>query len=202
VLHSNSGAAFTVRILGLLLIACGVRREDRFATTVAVVGATIATASFVLVGHTAVHPARWLLAPLLLVHLLIVAFWLGALLPLYLVSRTESCAASANLIEQFSKTATWLVPGILLAGLAMTALIVPSLDVFRQPYGLLLLAKIGGFLALMLPAALNRWRLGPAMTRGESSAPRMFRRSLLAEYSLIVAVLGATAVMTTFFSPE
>jgi putative copper resistance protein D len=202
VLHSSSGAAFAVRILGLFLVAFGLRRQGPLATAVAAVGATIATAAFALTGHTAVHPARWLLAPALLLHLLIVAFWLGALLPLNLASCKESGEVSAKLVEQFSATASWLVPVILLAGLAMTALLARSLGVFREPYGLLLLAKLGGFLALMVLAALNRWRLSPAMTRGERYASRAFRRSLLAEYSLIVAVLGATAVMTTFFSPE
>ena len=51
-------------------------------------------------------------------------------------------------------------------------------------------------------AALNKWRFGPAIERGDTRAARGFRRCVVSEYVLIAAVLSVTAVMTTFFSPE
>jgi putative copper resistance protein D len=72
----------------------------------------------------------------------------------------------------------------------------------RDPYGESLLAKIAGFMVLMGLAAANKWRLGPALTRGAVQSGLRFRRSLVAEYVLIVAVLAVTAVMTSWFSPE
>jgi len=49
-------------------------------------------------------------------------------------------------------------------------------------------------------AALNRWRYGA--TLATVRAATSFRRIVAAEYVLICAVLSATAIMTTFFSPE
>jgi putative copper export protein len=49
---------------------------------------------------------------------------------------------------------------------------------------------------------MNKWRLGPAIARGAARDVRWFRRSIAAEYLLILAVLITTAAMTSFFSPE
>jgi putative copper export protein len=202
VLRSASGAAFAVRMLGLSLVALALRRAGTLALALGILGAVTATASFMLVGHTSVHSQRWFLAPLLLVHLLIVAFWIGALLPLQIASWREAPDTLAKLVHAFSGVAAWLVPGILLAGLGLTIFLVPAIEVFRQPYGLLLLVKVAAFMVLMSLAALNKWRLGPALVRGERYQRLAFQRSLRAEYLLLFAALTVTAVMTTFFSPQ
>jgi putative copper export protein len=153
-------------------------------------------------GHTTVHAARWALAPLLIAHVFIVAFWFGALAPLYLASQRESPQTAARLVSAFSVLAIWLVPIIFVAGLALALMLVPRLGVLLEPYGELLMAKVIGFAALMLLAAANKWRFGPAMERGESRAVRSFRRAVVIEGFLIIGVLAATATMTSFFSPE
>jgi putative copper export protein len=139
---------------------------------------------------------------LLLAHLLIVAFWFGALWPLYLVTLRESRERMARVIAVFSAAAVWLVPVILVAGVAIAALLLPDIAALLQPYGELLIAKVVLFAVLLGLAALNKWRFGPAMERGDTQAARGFRRSVVSEYVLIAAVLSVTAVMTTFFSPE
>jgi putative copper resistance protein D len=72
----------------------------------------------------------------------------------------------------------------------------------ESAYGLLLLAKFTGFTALIGLAALNRWRLGPAVATGNMAAIRSFRRSLGVEYVFFAGVLSVTALMTTLYSPE
>jgi putative copper export protein len=201
-LTSSGGAAFGIRLLGLLGVAVGLRGEGRASMTAAVLGAALIALAFPVTGHTAVHAERWLLGMLLTAHVLIVAFWFGALIPLYLVSSRQGPQTVGPLVQAFTAVATWLVPGILLAGLVLTVALVPGVAVFRQPYGQLLIAKLTGFAALMALAALNKWRLGPAISRGDGTALLRFRRSVAAEAWLIVGVLAATAVMTTFFSPE
>lgn len=225
---STTGASFSVRILGLLLIVAGMRVAPgrvaarrflvstvsrprpftfgRFSargfTLVGVTGAMLVAVSFTLTGHTATNARRWLLVPLLLAHLLIVAFWFGALWPLCLVTLRESRERMARVIALFSAAAVWLVPLILVAGLAMAALLLPNFAALLQPYGQILIAKVVLFVALLGLAALNKWRFGPAIERGETQAAPRFRRCVVSEYVLITAVLAVTAVMTTFFSPE
>jgi len=226
--NSSMGGAFSVRELGLLLVIAGMQTTsvrltaDRFFkastamspsywlkrlssrgfTIAGVTGAVLVAVSFTLAGHTSTSPWRWLLAPLLLAHLLIIAFWFGSLGPLYLVTLREARDRSARVVGLFSAAALWLVPLILVAGVAMAVLLLPNVAALRQPYGELVIAKGALFAVLLGLAAFNKWRFGPALGGGDLLAGRVFRGMVLAEYSLIVLVLAVTAVMTTFFSPD
>ena len=202
VMRSATSVTLSWRLLGLLLIVGGLRRAGSAGTPLAVAGVVVLLAAFTFVGHTSNAPLRWVLSPVLLTHLAVVAFWFGALLPLYLVSSREPAEVSARIVEHFSARAIWLVPGLLLAGIVLASLMLPDLGSLRRPYGELLMVKFLGFCALMLLAALNRWRFGPALRRGDVAAGRRFRCALATEYGLMAAVLCVTAVLTTFYSPE
>jgi putative copper export protein len=200
--HSPSRAALICRLAGLLLIALGLQVASPRSMIAAVGGAVLATGAFALTGHTSVNVHRGTLATLLMFHLLVVAFWFGALWPLYLASLRETPARASDIIERFTALATWLVPVILLAGIVMALLLLPNVSALGQPYGELLIAKIVGFTVLMGLAAANKWRLGPALIIAPLQSGRWFRRSVAAEYVLIAAVLTITAAMTSLFSPE
>jgi len=200
VFDSPMSVAWGLRTAGLTLIAAAANSNARTWTHVGVVGAALAVAGFLLVGHTSVHAHRLWLAMLLSLHLAIVAFWFGALAPLHLVSRKERAVVASQLISNFSRIAGWWVPCILLAGALLTVALVDRWAVFAESYGLILLGKVAAFAALMGLAALNKYRYAPALATAAGGAA--FRRAVVTEYLLICAVLAATAVMTTFFSPE
>ena len=195
-LRSSEGAACALRMVGLALVAVGLRWR---APAVGIAGAVLAVAAFTLTGHTSVTPYRPAAAALLTLHLLVVAFWLGSLWPLYLAANREPPPIAAHLIDAFSRVAAWVVPVILLAGVGLTVLLVPNWAVFKQPYGQLLLAKGALFAVLMALATLNKWTFGPACASGRT---RAFKQAVAVEYVLICAVLAITAVLTTFYSPE
>ena len=201
-LHSAASAVLAARLFGLGAIVMAVGLRGDAGKPLGILGAVIVAASFMLTGHIAASPLRWVLAPLLTVHVLIVAFWFGALVPLYCVCTREAPAVAGQVTEAFSKVALWLVPGILLAGFSLAVVLVRHLAEFHTGYGLSLLAKLAGFVTLMGLAALNKWRISPLIAAGGARTLRAFRRSLALEYVLIAAVLSLTAVMTTFFSPE
>ncbi len=172
-------------------------------SVVAAAGALIAVGAFTLTGHTDRQPLRPLLAALLLIHLLVVAFWFGSLWPLRIVTREELPAAAARIVRRFSMLATWLVPLIGLAGVSLAALLAGRFGVVRTPYGELLLGKLAVFVLLLVLAGYNKWRLTPALAGASAvQAAQLLRRSVAAEYLLIVAVLCATDVLTTFYSPR
>jgi putative copper export protein len=196
--HSSRADAAELTLVGLLLLCIGSTR----ALPVALLGAALCVCAPVLAGHTSVNPRRALLAPLLVAHVSIGAFWLGSLWPLLLTLRWESAQLAAAVLQRFSKIAGWLVPCIALAGLGMAFLLIDDASVLRRPYGLILLGKLMVFMILMALAALNRWRYTPSLTSPARPASQPLRRSLVAEYLLIAAVLAMTATLTTFFSPE
>jgi len=200
-LRSSRGDAHAVQLAGLTLIAAGLwlhRANGARVWTlfIAVMGATLAAVALTLTGHTSVNPMRAWLAPLLAVHLLVVAFWFGALWPLWLILRHETAAVAESALRRFSQIAIWLVPCIALAGLAMGWLLIDSWSTFRRAYGLILIAKASVFVLLLALAALNRWRFMPA------AASAALRRSIVTEYLLIAGVLVMTAALTSLYSPE
>jgi putative copper export protein len=190
----SQGHADTARAL-----SASPTRHGHAALAFGIAGAVLAVAAFTLTGHTSVSPYRPAAAALLTLHLLVVAFWVGSLWPLYLVAGREPPPVAAHLIDAFSRVAAWVVPVILLAGVGLTVLLVPNWAVFKQPYGQLLLMKVGLFAVLMALATLNKWTFGPACATGRT---RAFKQAVAVEYVLICAVLAITAIMTTFYSPE
>lgn len=201
-LESPLGTATAVRALGLLLIAVGCRSWNRRGSAVAVLGAAFVVASFAFMGHTAESDQRWLTAVALLIHIVVVAFWFGSLLPLYQASRQESLITNGALIERFSYVAVRIVPAIFVAGVALAVALLPSISSLLTSYGLLLLTKVGGFSLLMAAAAFNKVRLGPIVRSGDARALVTFRRVVLVEWMLMAAVIATTSTMTGLFSPE
>jgi len=201
-LQSDFGTAIVIRLFGLALIAVCLRKSGRGGERFAIAGAVLVAASFALMGHTASDPQRWLLAPLLFVHLIAIAFWFGSLWPLAVAARFESAAVAGAIVARFSRTALGVVPLILLAGLAMSVLLLPGLSSLRTPYGVLLITKLVGFAMLMALAALNKWRLASGVSLGDQSSVTAFRWSILVEWLMIFVVIIVTAVMTGLYSPE
>jgi putative copper resistance protein D len=208
---SAAGTAMRLRLSGLLLVLVGLQgfapvgggtARRRIPGLLCIAGTIVLAVAFTLIGHTLDHPHRAGLALLLLAHLLSMAFWFGAIWPLRQAVIHEAPAAAAAVLARFSRVAVWIVPGVLLAGGTLVVLLVPGWFVFGQPYGQLLLAKMVGFGALLGFAAWNKLRLTPALLQNNPSAAPQLRRSLTAEYLIIAAVLGITAVMTGLYSPD
>jgi putative copper export protein len=200
-LRSSSGTAHIVRVVGLAILLLALDRASRINTWAACVGAALALLSFALMGHTVIHPQRWILAPLLLVHVFVAAVWLGALAGLYIAAR-DTGTASAALVARFSRHAGAAVPAIFVCGFLMSVLFVRSFDELATPYGAMVLGKSLGFAALMGLAAHNKWRLAPRLSAGDASAAPALQRTVKAEWVLIAVVLAATAVMTALYAPE
>jgi putative copper export protein len=198
---SSNGAAHLLQALGLGAVALSLRRGQH-RISLAVPGACIAILAALLTGHTSIHASRWLLAPLLAAHLLIVAFWFGALAPLYRVAQSESPASAAQIVARFSAIAGWLVPVIAMAGLCMALILAPDFSVLKRRYGQLLIVKLTGFVLLMLLAAYNKWWLTPALATDDATPRSRLQRVIAVEFLLLSAVLTATAILTTFYSPE
>jgi putative copper export protein len=213
-LASTGGAAHGAQALGLLLIVAGLASPpdappgaapEGARTDLAIAGSTLAVLAFTITGHTSVAAHRAVLAPLLAVHLLIVAFWFGALAPLSLVLARESRQVAGWALRRFSAIAVFLVPVIPIAGLALAWGLVPGLAVLHRPYGELLAVKLAGFALLMVFAALNHLRLVPAFVRdghGGAAPGAVLRGTLAAEMALLAAVFAATAVLTGYYAPD
>jgi putative copper export protein len=201
-LESNAGGANVARIVGLALLFLSLDRASRLNSIACRIGIALTVVSFALMGHTAIHPLRWLLAPLLLVHVAVAAFWFGALGPLYVVASREPREHAAATVLRFSALATRLVPLILVCGALLAIAFIRSLAELRTAYGAIVVGKAVVFGGLMWLAALNKWRYGPALASGEPTAAAGFKRTVAIEWGVLALVLIATALLTALFAPE
>jgi putative copper resistance protein D len=199
VLHSRAPLVLAMRLGGLLLLWLALRDGARI-RGLGLAAAVLIAVSFAATGHTARSSLWWLLGPMLALHLLVVQFWFGSLLPLMWVTRREAGPAAARIVQRFSLVATWTVPLVLVAGVIIALVLLPDASALLRPYGLGLLLKVLAFAALMALAAANKWRLGPALEHGNAAGRLRFIIGV--EFALIAAVLMGTAALTTFWSPE
>lgn len=203
VLDSPVASAFSWRVGGLVVLLGGMVWWDAApARVIALLAVSGVLLSFIQTGHTASFTPRPLLAGILLVHIAIAAFWFGSFIALRRIALDEPPANAGRLVESFSRLALILVPGLAVAGAVLACLLLGGWKELASPYGRLILVKIALFAVLMSLAAMNRLRLGPALTSGTPAARRSFIRAVLAEYVLVAAVLLVTAALTTLYSPE
>jgi copper transport protein len=145
-----------------------------------------------MTGHAATAPPEFLTRPAIFLHGLCVAFWVGALAPL-VVLVSKPTTATLPVVNRFSRIAMPAVGVLALTGLALAIVQLekPSALVETR-YGLLLSIKLALVIVMLGLAALNRFRLTPALARDEKAAPAL-KRSILLECALVLAIFAVVA---------
>lgn len=121
------------------------------------------------------------------VHLIAVAVWAGGLLVIALLAPRMPDAALATTIQRFSPWALAAVVALAFSGFVSALIRLSSwTDLFSTGYGLVVLAKAVGLIALAVLGALQRRRLGERLR---------FRHLALTEGLLMAAVIGASIAL-------
>ncbi len=192
------GAVLKWRLLALGLLAVTMLTRIPLVIPALAGLAALATASFT--GHAGateataglVHRAADTL------HLAAAAIWLGALVSFVAGAfgheqdeRLESRLAS------FAATGTVLVGALLFTGIANAVLIAGWPMPLSAHWTALLILKLALFAAMLGLAALNRWRLTPALNRGQPGARAALRASLACELGCGLAIIAVVAMLGT-----
>jgi copper transport protein len=199
-LGTGFGLAALVRLAGLVALLVALAQRN-FVPMLGAAGALAVAASFAVTGHT-VRLDSPVLSTLLVFHLLAVAFWTGSFIPLVRATWGTDVAATQELMRAFSAVAVVLVPGLIAAGAAIAWFLVGEWTALvTTPYGLALSAKITLVAGMLALAAVNKWRLVPALPTGRAAVSRL-RRSICLEAVLAFAVIAATTVLTNVPPPS
>ncbi len=147
------------------------------------------------------------------VHLLAAGIWIGALIPLGILllrpARTDAREADHALMR-FSGIGAAIVALLVLSGLVNSWFLVgPShvLEILSSAYGVVLVAKLCMFAAMLGLAAANRYRLAPRLKRelerraATANALAALRLSVTVEIGLGLLVLLAVAALGTLPPP-
>ena len=140
---------------------------------------------------------------LLVVHLACVAVWLGAFLPLHRLCRlaTDDPVALLELAQtgrRFAQVGSITVALLLVSGGILAAFLTGSVKAMvATDYGLALSGKVILVSGLLGLAALNRYRLVPAVDRGERAAAARLGLSVRLEMLIALAIMLVTSLLTT-----
>jgi copper transport protein len=157
------------------------------ALAMAGVGASLASS-----GHAGTASPQWLTRPAVFLHGVGVAYWAGALLPLLAMLHPPTRVLVPTL-NRFSRVALPVVGVLVLTGLVLAIIQLESFHaLIDTKYGLLLSAKVMLVAVLLGFAALNRFRLTPALgSAPENTWPLV--RSILIECAMAAAILALVA---------
>ncbi len=201
ILSAGEGRATGIRIVGLILTSLAIL-PGRVSLVLAIVGAVTAATSFAWIGHAHAVNAGLFPIALLILHLLCVAFWIGALGPLLLVARDRDLSILAAMAARFGHLAMAFVALLVVAGGGLLwVLLHGDLRLWESLYGQALLIKLSLVACLLGLAALNKLRLTPRLTANDTQAAASLQRSIRAEMCFVGLIFALTATLTTTMGP-
>ncbi|HEY0961006.1 MAG TPA: CopD family protein [Pseudomonadales bacterium] len=204
-LQSGVGAAWETRMLGftglmLFTLKPTAAKLPTWAQGVLhALAAVLLLAAFDDTGHVSTLPGAAQLA--LVLHVLAVCLWIGALYPLLQLSRSDDIARIQQLMRRFGEIALGIVAVLLVTGVFLaTRLLDAPGELLGTPYGRVLLLKLFGVYALLMFAAMNKLLLVPRLS-AQSAALRQLQKSIRAEWIVALLVLAVTGWMTSVVGP-
>jgi copper transport protein len=193
-LGTSLGPSLLVAIMAMVasLVALRMARGTivRLFAAVALLGVGLSLAA---TGHAATASPQWLTRPAVFLHGIAVAYWVGAFAPLIAmtIGKTPGLLPALN---RFSRIAVAVVGLLVLTGLTLAVI---QLESFRAlietKYGLVLSAKLVLVICLLGLAALNRFRLTPALA-ANLTMTRPLVRSIAFEGAIAAAILASVAL--------
>ena len=203
ILHGNTwrlgestslGLSLTVAAVALTLLILALESVRGWLAVLALPAGLVALGSLALTGHALTAGPLWLTAPVLAIHVLMAAFWLGALWPLWQAVGRRRPEAALDLLRRFSAIAIPAVALLVAAGATLAVLQLGRIgELLTTAYGIRLLSKLAFVVLLLLLAALNRFWLTPALAAGRTHATHRLRASIGLEIGLGIAILAATS---------
>jgi putative copper export protein len=196
-MRSRIGDAFYVRAAGLLALMAYATgwRAGRYIAVAGVIGVV---ASYAAMGHSMLYRPRQEIAALVLIHLTLVAWWIGSLPPLAMVARRDEVAEAAEVIGDWSRLALFAAALTVASGGLLIWHLAPRIDLITGSWwGMGLIAKLLLVAGLLALAAWHKLRLTPALARGEFEAGDRLARSIRIEMLLVLMIFWAAAEMVS-----
>ena len=195
-LESKSGVGFLTAFIGFMVMLIAHRLRGHAKRFGLLVSSTTLLLSFTMSGHSQL--GGFLSQLLLIVHLLGIAFWLGALFPFRWMCLQPDSHNLSIVAHRFGVLAMGYVSLLLSAGVGYAYLLLGDLSLMlTTQYGNVLLVKIGLVAALLSLAALNKFKLVPSLEPRWTPNVRQFQRSIQFEIAIALMILTVSSLLTT-----
>ena len=144
-------------------------------------------------GHAGSAGPWFVSRPVVFLHGVCVAFWIGALLPLVVLVR--GAPKGDRSLLRFSRAIPYALVALAATGLGLAILQLDRFDaLWTTDYGSLLFRKLVFVAALLALAAANRYRFVPRYQRLGGAGARPLAASIAAEFAIALVILGVVAL--------
>ncbi len=154
--------------------------------------------SFTFVGHAADIGglAKWLIA----VHVVTMAWWIGALYPLWVSCQLLQPSALYKLMSLFGQVAMLMVGLLIVCGISLLSFLLANpLELLTTQYGQAILLKLIFVVSILLLAAYHKFHLVEEVQK-EASCHKL-QKSIRNEMLIAALILAITAVLSYAFGP-
>jgi copper transport protein len=189
-LDTTYGRTVVAALLALAAAAASLVVRDATSRKGLSLAALVGTGvAFAVSGHASSAPPQWLTRPAILIHGVAIAYWIGALAPLAVLLRRGE-PGILKIVRRFSDIAVPAVAALVITGAVLAWIQVRDpAALLATAYGRILIAKVGLVVALLALAAINRFRLTPALGQGRP-AERRLSASAVAELVMVASILS------------
>jgi putative copper resistance protein D len=195
-IESKSGVGYLTAFAGFSVMLIAHNLKANANRVGLIIGSVAVLFSFTSAGHSQLGGV--LTQSLLMVHLIGIAFWLGALLPFRWICLQDDINNLGGLAHRFGLLAMVYVGLLLSAGLGYAYMLLGELSlILTTSYGNLLLIKMLLVSALLALAALNKFKLVPLLEKNPLEAVRQFQSSVHLEIALAFIILITSSLLTT-----
>jgi putative copper resistance protein D len=155
--------------------------------------------SFTLVGH--VSSLGKVEKVLLMIHVLAMAWWFGALYPLKRACSQFDNHELHDLMTKFGQQARFIVGVLLIAGLGLAYSLVGSFEaLFQSRYGQVLNIKLILVSIILVMALRHKYRLVPQLKKLNGGS--ILKRSIAFELAIAFVIVCITAGLTSLVGPR
>lgn len=193
-LSPSYGATAIVAMLalfaGLFALEADWRQRRTAARGLSLSALLAAGVALALSGHASNAAPQWLTRPSVFVHVVCVAFWVGALLPLIAAVR----AGEGSALARFSRLIPIPLAALVASGVILMVVQLDRVDALWTSYGVVLSCKLAAVIALLALAGLNRYAFTPRYRKGDAAAPGALTRTMTAELCIVAAIFALVAL--------
>jgi copper transport protein len=180
--------AMVALFAGLFAFEATSRARSHIMASVLSLAALVAAGlALALSGHASNAAPQLLTRPSVFVHVVCVAFWIGALLPLIAAVQ----GGEGGSLARFSRAIPYPLAALVISGGILAVVQLDRVDaLWTTSYGIVLSCKIAAVVALLALAALNRFVVTPRYQHGDATAAGTLARMMAAELGLVLMILA------------
>ena len=195
-LETISGKAALLSLLGFIIIYFSCLKQNIVFYLLSFVGISSLLLSFVIFGHSTKHGLAGQF--LIIIHLVGLSYWIGALLPLRKMCNFIDKEKLKIVAHLFGIYAIGYVGVLITAGLIFSYILLGNISaLISTDYGNILLIKMIVVSTLLSLGAINKFNIIPNLSIDQNLGLKRLKQSIQIEILCVLSIFFLTSLLTT-----